>query len=70
MPVKHDVFKYISKCGKEECNVLYYGDADGIHFWKLPTAICAEVGHKFLNQLVSGGTTFTRFCDDMTSNNI
>ena len=67
MPVKHDVFKYISKCGKEECNVLYYGDADGIHFWKLPTAICAEVGHKFLNQLVSGGTTFTRFCDDMTS---
>ena len=30
-------------------------------------AICTEIGNKFINHLVSGGTAFNRFCDIITS---
>ena len=66
MPVRHQVYKYQSKCGKAECEVLYDGSDDCIHFWKTPTAICAELGHKFMNDMVRNGTTFSRFCEEMT----
>ena len=28
--------------------------------------ICAELGYKFMNDMVKNGTTFTRFCEEVT----
>ena len=48
------------------CTIEYDGQQDGIHFWTKATASVAELGYRFIKEMIDGGTTFSYFCDIMT----